>query len=237
MPTTSFASWKSLCLTALLGLTTACGRETPPETQQPTTDTCTNDTLCLTVKPVTSGTPRQGRLVVAWYLPAAGSSNELRIAYDKPFDRTKSQLVIPLADIQPIDAGHLMCTRTCTEPATCACQADSPRMGLALVALVSDADSNGSIQLEEMGADQNIIGFAQIALVSSEQRWTHFSSPYQDFGKFFTQGVAPGVQPYPYIPGENGRTALGAPAPGQFHDLDVCVEGPQTCTLAMPNIG
>jgi hypothetical protein len=101
-------------------------------------------------------------LAVLWWHQRNGEFDEFRqIAYDSSLTDATDEVEIPFADIALPYSENLICFRSCTDRALCACDG-LPQIALASVVVAMDSDASGELSLEELKAEQ--VGGAEVLL-------------------------------------------------------------------------
>lgn len=147
---------------------------------------CPADTLCLDV--VAAGDPAPGRLALLWYRVEGAVANDPRVGLELPFDPAAEHVEIPLSGLAPPVDLDLLCERSCEEPASCPCQG-AFRAGVAYVIVVTDADQDGALDLEEIADQAGYVGVANVAVVWSATTTPQVPAP---FDATFPAGVRQG---------------------------------------------
>jgi hypothetical protein len=193
-----------------------------------TASNCPANTICLAVKPTETGSIQAGRLAVVWYqLNDDGPDPLPSIGYDMPFDPKATKIEIPTASIMAPNEENLICERACDDEAMCPCLSD-PKVGVAYVFVVNDADNTGTINIDEINNELYGIGF--MAVATSEAEYVPAPAP---FDALFTEGIDKGTRGYHIV--EGGPTdMLSRSKDGDVFDLNVCDAPSVTCAPPSP---
>ncbi len=195
-----------------------------------TASNCPANTICLAVKPTETGAIMEGRLVAVWYqLNDDGPDPLPLIAYDTPFDPKAMKVEIPTASLMAPNEENLLCERSCDDEATCPCLSD-PKVGVALVFVVRDADQSGSINIDEVNTEPYGVGF--MAIGRSEAEYVPAPMP---FDALFPEGIDKGTRGYRIIEGGPSDT-LGRSKDGDVFDLNVCDAPSPECAAPSPGL-
>jgi len=207
-------------------------RTLPPLDSGPEPDAgpCPPGFICLAVRPMGSGTPMAGRLGVIWFqIDDSGTDPAPQIGFDGAFDPTAGQVNIPLLAVDTPSDAVLLCSRACPDEESCPCMSE-PRIGVALVVVLQDANANGAIDVSEIQTT-GIVGIGWLAVAYSTLAYMPAPSP---FGGLFVDGIQMGKLPYTLI--EDGAVQhLGIVPTDTIFDLNVCVEG-APCDAPPPSI-